>query len=328
MLRYTLDGREPDTDSMLFTGTVHLTTSQVIRVRAFKPGWMPSPILTRTYLIDEPMAIRHVPVVALAGDPGRALFQPEGVTSIVGGSWTNGLWVPDSTEDYNLPVKRGRSQERPVSFEVLNVAGHDGYQNDAGIRIAGSSRTRSRYVLNDLDGLWRELYIHRASFNLYFRNLYGDDRFECPLMAIDPDLETDSLRLRSGNNDAKAPFITDEMMRRLQRAMGQPGSPGTLATLVVNGRFKGYYNPVVRLTEAYFQAEENSEEAWDVMNHAGVAHGDSWIWNAAWGYSIFRNLSDVTHYLHVASMVDIDNFIDYLMLNIYAGTGDWPYNNY
>ncbi|MEM7392752.1 MAG: chitobiase/beta-hexosaminidase C-terminal domain-containing protein, partial [Verrucomicrobiota bacterium] len=111
VLRYTLDGREPDTNSLIFSGALHLTTSRVVRVRAFKPDWIPSPILTRTYLLHEPMGLRHVPVVALTGDAERALFQPEGVTSIVGGSWNNLIWTPDSMQDYNIPIKRGRPHE-------------------------------------------------------------------------------------------------------------------------------------------------------------------------------------------------------------------------
>ena len=30
----------------------------------------------------------------------------------------------------------------------------------------------------------------------------------------------------------------------------------------------------------------------------------------------------------VERLLDVDNFIDYIMLNVYANTGDWPHNNW
>lgn len=50
-LRYTLDGSDPDETSMEYTAPFELTTSSVLKARAFVPGFAPSNIKTYTYEI-------------------------------------------------------------------------------------------------------------------------------------------------------------------------------------------------------------------------------------------------------------------------------------
>ncbi len=47
-IRYTLDGSEPNLESLLYTGPVSITESCVIKARAFKEGMPPSQVVSRT----------------------------------------------------------------------------------------------------------------------------------------------------------------------------------------------------------------------------------------------------------------------------------------
>ena len=41
-----------------------------------------------------------------------------------------------------------------------------------------------------------------------------------------------------------------------------------------------------------------------------------------------KNLAVTSNYAEVERLLDVDNFIDYIMLNVYSNTGDWPHNNW
>ena len=67
-LRYTLDGSVPTQNSELYTQPPEIAKSAVVRVRAFREGFLPSETVTVTYLFTE----KHtVPVVTLAMDPAK-----------------------------------------------------------------------------------------------------------------------------------------------------------------------------------------------------------------------------------------------------------------
>ena len=48
-IRYTLDGTAPTTNSLLYTDPLNVTGNTELRVRAFVPGWVPSPIVGAVY---------------------------------------------------------------------------------------------------------------------------------------------------------------------------------------------------------------------------------------------------------------------------------------
>jgi len=48
-LRYTLDGKEPDSTSLLYTSEIKLTENANFKVKAFKKGWLPSDVLERDF---------------------------------------------------------------------------------------------------------------------------------------------------------------------------------------------------------------------------------------------------------------------------------------
>ncbi len=54
MIRYTLDGSEPDENSATYSKPLSVTTSTLIKAKAFAPDLKPSPTVVQTYtLLDE-----------------------------------------------------------------------------------------------------------------------------------------------------------------------------------------------------------------------------------------------------------------------------------
>lgn len=331
-IRYTLNGAEPQTNTgALYAPTgIALTTGVVIRARAFRDGWVPSRTVTHTYLVNVPAALRTLPVVSIAGDPTQGLFKSNGITSIVGGQWVSNIWRAVTADDFNIPVKYGRPYERPVSIEFAET-GETGkvYRADCGLRIAGSAYTRPRYQLQNMSGTWYgSAEVQKPQFNVFFRGDYGESEFEFPFIPGSRVDQFDALRLRGGHNDVSNPFIRDELARRLYFDMGQVSSRGRMASLFVNGIFRCYYNPTERLEQRFFQEWHRSTNEWDIINHAGLANGDTTNWNALISLSKTLDASILTNYQRLAAMVDPVAFTDYILVNTYGATWDWPQNNF
>ncbi len=334
-IRYTTNGSEPTENSSLYSAPMIFSSTKALRAKAFKTGYIPSKTITRTYLLYANDAIKNVPIVSIVADTGKSLFKSNGVTSIVGGQWSDpnpwvGNWSALTPDDYNIPIQRGRPYERTASIEFLYYATNLWNQTDCGIRMSGSDWTRSKYILQDLTGQWNNDHPHfdKPQFNIFFRSDYGDSILDFPLMPKSNVTKFDSLRLRGGKNDHKSPFIIDEFLRRVFINMGQVGSKGYLAWLFINGEQKAYFNPVERLDEKFFQENYNSNEEWDILNHGGISEGDNIEWNEMIAYFNSHDLTSLIDYFGATQRIDLVNFIEYLIVETYGGNWDWPHNNW
>ncbi len=337
---YTTDGSDPVIEEApsptgtQYTSALPITTSTSLRAAAIKTGWKPSRIRTHTYIFDASNAIKAMPAVFLTGDEYSSLFEPDGIMAIVGGYyyqpdpnnspwdwvWTDG----GDPEAYNNPIHRGIEFERPVSFEIVDPVDKD-IQADCGIRVHGSDYTRPRYTRGE-DWLCNN---NKFSFNLFFRNDYGDNRFEYPFFPFTPEIDRyQSIALRGGHNDICSPFVKDEWTRRLLREMGHTQVTGTFVNLYLNGDYKYYYNPIAREDEEFFQEWYGSDNDFDVITNSGLRDGDWNEWNNLINYADSHDLSKANNYNYFAGKFDIVTFIDYIILEIHSGNFDWPGNNW
>lgn len=335
---YTLDGTAPvPSSSPEYAAPIKLTESAVIRVQAQAPNARLSPIVTSTYLLDVASNVKSLPAISIAGDPGESLYEPNGIMAIVGGTY---LWAPDFSwisleeSDYNNPMQRGEEFERPASVEFLEPYDNTGFQADCGIRVHGSDFHRARYrrgsdwLSCDLPDLY-----NKFSFKLYFRDEYGDDTLKYPIFPKPSQNRSACVVLRGGHNDICAPFVTDELFRRLHYDMGYPEAIGSFATLFLNGQYKGLYNPSERIDEDFLREIYGKNTDWDVITRRGDATGEprdgsTEAWNAMMSDALNNLLSEDVYYQKVAAQIDLVSFIDFLIIELYSGNTDWPNNNW
>ncbi|MCF7669394.1 MAG: lamin tail domain-containing protein [Verrucomicrobia bacterium] len=315
---YTLDGSVPDmTEGIRYTGPIRVTSTTVIRAAAFRNGCLPSPVGTPTYLLDVRETLKSLPVMSIVTSRDN-LYGPNGIMGISGGTYANGAWQPVDPGDYHNPSKHGIEWENPVNVEYWNPETGDGFNVNCGIRIHGSDYFRPRYRPDT-----------KFSFRLYFRGDYGPGRLNYPLFEGSSVESFNQIVLRAGNNDPVNPFIIDELVRRLLIDTGQVGVHGCFVNLFINGEYKGYYNPTERLREEFFMDWHGGGEQWDIINQGSqVKSGDGRAWAELRNLAGSRDLAIDSNYKEVARRLDIVNFIDYLLVNIYADTGDWPHNNW
>lgn len=335
VIRYTIDGTEPTlSNGTTYTSPVSITTTSLcVRAAAFKPGYRSSRIKTKTYLLNASDLIKGLPVLSLSGSPTQTFFKPYGIMAIVGGYWdSSGVWRKNVSSDYNNVLGHGMDYERPASMEYFNSSLGANYQEDCGIRVHGSAWMRPRYT-QPSGGVWSGF--NKYSLRLYFRTLYGDSLLRHPILEQFPEVDKmDAVVLRAGHNDQSNPFVRDEMIRRLHYYMGHYGSLGTFVNLCINGSYKGYYNLCERIDEDFCQKYYDSNRDWDVVgwiqptNILEARDGDMVAFKDYINYAHNNDLSNPDYYNEVVSQLDLEGFIDYVIVQCWGGNWDWPQNNW
>ncbi len=234
------------------------------------------------------------------------------------------LWSEESGI-YAHPVEEGVAWERPGSVELIDVDGTGAMQIDAGVRIHGGFGRRPAAT-------------GKHSFRLFFKGTYGDAKLDYPWFGTDGVDEFDTIVLRANYNYSWArgnrggeqtgkdyTLVTDRWAAVSQTEMGGLAPQGTFVQLFVNGLYWGVYNPTER-PDASFQASHRggTEQDYDVQNHEGLVAGEPTAWNDLRRF-VRSNRADLAA---VDTLLDVDNFIDYMILNQFGGNGDWPQNNW
>ena len=330
---YTTDSSVPTQESGIpYLAPLTIDSSTLLRAVAFRPNYLPSLPGTHSFLFNLSEAFRSLPIISIVTDTNH-IYGPTGIIGIKGGSGPpNDEWVSGGEGTYHNPQASlntrdgGKAWERPTSVEWLEGDG-GGFQIDCGIRVHGSNWTRPRYTATD-----------KFAFKIYMKGDYGPSRLEFPWFPESVDTSLDEVVLRDGHNDGVNPFIIDELMRRLHADMGQVASHGTFGNMLLNGvpmiqagqPQNFYFNPVNRVKEGFLQAWHGGGLSWDIIGPFGDSqgNGDRVAWNAMEGFMRGNNFDSDANYQAAMEMLDMVNFVDYLLVNVYGATWDWPHNNW
>lgn len=242
----------------------------------------------------------------------------------------------------------GRDWERRISLEVIGGPLELDYTSDCGTKIhGGHSRLAEKNP--------------KHAFRLMFKGKYGAKKMKYAVFGKGEGMvkkfEDLVLRTYFGNawthwdegNRTKAQYTRDLWARSIQERLGMPASHGQPVHLFLNGMYWGIYNLCERLNSDHFAQHFGGEpEDYDVIKvdeNAGEAvvadDGTLDQWNRM--VSMARNVSllnNATLYRlegrdaqgardeSIEPLLDIDNFIDYMLINFYAGNTDWDHHNW
>jgi hypothetical protein len=352
-IRYTLDGSQPsELKGLIYTNPIFIDATTSVRAAAFGPDQRPSATNTHSYIFvddllqqpanppgfpetwgvhDETIKgfVAGTPVQAdyeldpeLMGDPGYVENLRAGLVSIPSISIVTEM---DNLDIYAHPREEGPDWERPASIELIDPADPDrGFQIDAGIRMHGD--------------LGRREYMHKHSFRLFFRDTYGAGQLNYPLFPDSSVDEFNTLVLRAGVQDSylglqalrrrTATYTRDEWMRVSQVEMSGYGSHGRFVHLYLNGLYWGLYNRVERPDHSFASAHfDVAKDEWLAFNHGGNINGS--IEQARRVLEAFAQATTPAgKFAALEPIIDTGAFADYVILNWYAGTGEWAENNW
>ncbi len=298
---YSKDGSEPTTSSSQYSVPINVTGNAVVRARCFVNGMSPSLIATETYFINESFSL---PVVSVTTDPYNLWDKNYGIY-VDDGGYPN----CNSFQDW----------ERPVNIEYFEKSGNIGFKLDGSVKIHG--------------GLTR--IVSQKALNIYAKKAYGPDKIEYKLFAEKDISKFESLVLRNGGNDYKFGIFRDPMMQTLVK--GQMGLETYAFNYVIhymNGQYWGIECLQEKFDEHYVAANNHLDpDSINLLEYqaykslpvasAGSAEG----YNALMKFVETNDLSIKENYDHVTSQIDIENYINYNITEIYIDNGDWPGNN-
>lgn len=326
-----IEGRYLSPPATLPPGTTTPPGAATVRARAFSPGRLPGEVRNRNYVTGYDPRLATVPAFFLSGPAEETFYAPNGIFTQVGGGWPSGSWVVnDARLDFNFTMVSGRAFERPTGLEIVNPGNRLVERTTVGARFAGSPWSRPQYQLKGIaDSPWNGGAHSKPQMNLFFRSDFGISRLRLKNFIPTSSLtEWDTLRLRAGKNDPYNPFIIDEWMRRSFAGMGAPVPQGFIATVFVNGQFKSYFNPTERPRGSFFQEFYGSGNLFDINYIGEWEEGDATAYNQMISYFRNTDFASLANYQRGATMWDMANVADYIIINGWAATQDWPHNNY
>ena len=110
--------------------------------------------------------------------------------------------------------------------------------------------------------------------------------------------------------------------------MGHASPHNDYAHLYVNGMYWGLYNPTERPTASWGASYWGGlKEEYDVTNAGDFLDGNRDAWDEMLDMAD-AGLEGDAEYELFSQMLDIDAFIDYMILNHYGGNGDWDNHNW
>ena len=357
-IRYTTNGTAPtEVIGQIYAGPVPVSRTTVVRALATKPGYRSTDVDTQTYIFLSQIVTQSLQTAQSNGYPSSWAGEPADYTMDPRVTSTNGAQVQSalvslpsifittsisnlfdgSTGIYSHPDAYGLAWERPISVEMLDTNGNTEFQINCGLRMEG--------------GAFRSFgYTDKHSFRMLFKTIYGAGKLHYDLFqAPDATTDFDTLVLRAGANDGYAwadakdteQFIRDEFGRGLQRATGHPASHSLFAHLYLNGLYWGLYNLVERPNEDFSASYFGGQSAdWDSINAGDIKNGDMQAWNNFISLATVQpptlanyqkmqgNNPDGSRNPAYPIYFDVQDYTDYMIVNMWGGNWDWPNKNF
>jgi hypothetical protein len=207
---------------------------------------------------------------------------------------------------YANPWKRGKKWERNAHIEIFDINNRIFLRSSAEIRInGGASRGgakksfRIRYSLSSLPVLDGDHILaggsQESERTIILRN-------------------TTKFRLR------------DVLFHEIISQVGKFSASYVPVMLLINGKFWGIYNIRDRMDEQYLRKNYGLGE-YEIIRNLVLWEPDAKSFLTIVDWFENNDLSQEEKLKDAASLIDIDNMMDYWLFNIYAANIDWPHGN-
>ena len=281
----------------------------VIRAAAFdENGSLSGKVTTNTYLIKSLGCDTHgLPAVSICAD-SLDLFDYE-----------RGIFVPGAYQDPSNPegtgnyYQSGREWERPMNFEFYETD-NKGVNQQAGLRTHGGNGRK----------------LQQKCVKIYAREEYGKKRFKHPFFETIPDSSFKHLILKPFTSSWTQSGINDYVSNQIASRLDLETLASRPVALYLNGEYWGIYYIHERPDEHYLEDHchvdingINLIEDWGGTCEAGSNLNFLMLYD----FIANNDLADPDAYSYVASQIDISNFIDYQIFEIFSANLDWPANN-
>lgn len=311
-IRFTIDNREPTNLSAICERgrSLRIDSTVVIRAKAFKEGKLSSNVATATFFINERKpALR---VISLSTDQRFLTNDTIGIYC----DGTNGILgnLQKTPKNFN------QDWDRPANFELYDEAGQSVLNQEVDIKILGGGSRESAL----------------KSLSVSPKKKFGNNRLRYDLFAsTKPGLKYKDIMLRNSGNDFKRTMMKDAFLQSIvMRRMDVDYQAYEPAVIYINGVYSGIENMRERNNKDFVYSNHGLND--DEITLIEATYKDVDSYNDMATDTSFANLSqflkdfsmeDDANYGRACEMIDVNEYMNYLMPEIFVGNVDWPYNN-
>ncbi len=292
-IRYTLDGSRPTYESEIYSQPLQISETKVLRTRVYEQNKLPGRIYTFSYFINESS---DLPIISLSAFPET-------------------LW----DEQKGIYDNQYKSREIPVTIEYFESDRSKGFTINAGLRMTGQA----------------SLDYPQKSFTISTDENYGDDVINYQVF---PDRQLNSfteLYLRNaGVPDNRLTMFRDGALQNLVLDKIDIDCQAFLpSALFINGDYWGIYNIREKIGPDYLASLHNiNPDDIDLLEYnlnrtPEIIEGQKDEFTALINYFEQNDLSVPANYEYIKSKIDIDEYINYYITEIYYDNIFWLNQN-
>lgn len=279
---FTMDGSIPTSSDNRFVEPIPLDSSRTVRAIAIADGQLPSMVTTHTYMVE----VEHdLPIMALSTEPEH-LFGYGGIYS-------------NSFQDIEVPVH----------VEFYESDGLLALDFDAGFEIFGGTSQKEP----------------QKSFAFHLRKAYGTEEINYPLFSGNEVTSFKHFLLRTSGQDMYMTKIRDAFIQKaVQEVIDIDVMDSRPCVVYINGEYWGLYNIREKINEDYLASHHGVDpDQVDLLVWNGTAMaGSNEAYKALVEYVASHDMQNQDYYEYATSQIDVDNFIDYLIIQSYFGNTD------
>ncbi|MBR6767238.1 MAG: lamin tail domain-containing protein [Clostridia bacterium] len=290
---YTLDCTDPTEKSTLYTGPITIRDTAILRTRVYAEDCLPSFMDARSYLYDVKNGDGSVYVVSLVSDPYNLTSDEAGI--MVKGN-DNNYW---------------REWEREAHVEVFSQNGGTITSQECAVRQQGqTSRDQPQ-----------------QSLKLIARSQYGSSVFNGHIFRKTNQDWCSSFILRTSNDDAYKIRMRDSVLSSLADSTENLLYQETeVCVAYINGEYWGHYNlRETANTEFICQYEGwvgKEAEIDYVRGNDKLQQGSDETFLKLLDWVKKNKTNSDRAYEVISSVIDVDNYIDYMVIEMYVGNTD------
>ena len=291
---YTTDCTRPNRYGTLYTGPIEITRTTVIRAICYETGKEASEILNLTYVVNE---YDELAVACLVAEPNQLFGDYSGIM-------VQGVNVGEEDEFPYYNANYWWAVERRATVSLFEPDG-GGFTANCGISMFG--------------GYSRALA--KKSLAVFFRDYYGDGSLDYPLYGEEGLDSYESFVFRGCGQDSIDAMMRDPMLTSLVAEYTdvavQKYKP---VNLYINGKYWGIYYIREKINENYVAGNFNASTEDVTLCMANGRSSQEYV--ALIDYVRNHDLADPECYEYVCSQVDIQQYMDYIIAEMWICNTD------